>query len=293
MSVFELFRGFFMESGGNYRGGNTREPFFDGLIHDDDDDDEEGEDGFYHEFLDRFDNVFRFGFSLGPNGLRIQEPQVFGQIFRDMEDIFAGLGRFGRDLPSSEPPPQENPDDRRKGGTGNPLREFMLKDPDDSARNSPYVAPRYVDPSTPGGSGVPRSPFHDWTPFSRFKDTWSDRTRQHEEERKEDGDLDSQVSSGGLDQILTPAPSQPRTRSFFKSVTVTKVVKPDGTVEERRTVRDGQGNEETTVIRSGGPGAQKGPLDEAASPTPGVPGLFSDMSDESSMFSRFFGRFRR
>lgn len=41
-------------------------------------------------------------------------------------------------------------------------------------------------------------------------------------------DLDSQVSSGGLDQILTPAPSQPKMRSFYKSVSVTKVVRPDG-----------------------------------------------------------------
>ncbi|KAM9434960.1 HCLS1-associated protein X-1 [Clarias gariepinus] len=285
MSVFELFRGFFMEPGGNNRGGKPREPFFDGLIHHDDDDDE-GEDGFHHEFLDRFDDVFRFGFSLGPNGMRIQEPQVFGQILQDMEDIFAGLGRFGRDLPSIEAPPQEKPDDKRKGGTGNPLRDFMLKNPDDPARNLPSVAPRDVNPSSPGGSGVPRSPFSDWTPFSRFKDTWSERTRPREEERKEDGDLDSQVFSGGLDQILTPTPSQPSMRSFFKSVTVTKVVKPDGTVEERRTVRDGQGNEETTVIRSGGPGAQEGPRDEAASLTPGETG-------QSSMFSRFFGRFGR
>ncbi len=45
-------------------------------------------------------------------------------------------------------------------------------------------------------------------------------------------DLDSAVSSRGLDQILTPptgqSPNQPRTRSFFQSVTVTKVVQPDG-----------------------------------------------------------------
>lgn len=45
-------------------------------------------------------------------------------------------------------------------------------------------------------------------------------------------DLDFIVSSKGLDQILTPpagqAPNEPRTRSFFQSVTVTKVVKPDG-----------------------------------------------------------------
>lgn len=31
------------------------------------------------------------------------------------------------------------------------------------------------------------------------------------------------------------------------------------TVEERRTVRDSQGNEETTVTRSGGPGSPEGP----------------------------------
>jgi len=45
-------------------------------------------------------------------------------------------------------------------------------------------------------------------------------------------DLDSAVASGGLDQILAPptseSPRQPWSRSFFKSVTVTKVVKPDG-----------------------------------------------------------------
>lgn len=45
-------------------------------------------------------------------------------------------------------------------------------------------------------------------------------------------DLDSAVSSGGLDRILAPpagqTPNQPKSRSFFQSVTVTKVVKPDG-----------------------------------------------------------------
>lgn len=45
-------------------------------------------------------------------------------------------------------------------------------------------------------------------------------------------DLDSAVSSGGLDQILAPpagkTQKQPKSRSFFQSVTVTKVVKPDG-----------------------------------------------------------------
>lgn len=47
-------------------------------------------------------------------------------------------------------------------------------------------------------------------------------------------DLDSAVSSGGLDHILTPpagqTPNHPA-RSFFQSVTVTKLVKPDGVRE--------------------------------------------------------------
>lgn len=295
MSLFDLFRGFFGAPGGDYRGGDRREPFFDGLIHEDDDDDDidEVQDGFHQDYSDRFDDVLRFGFSLGPNGMRIQEPQMFGQIFRDMEEIFAGLGHFRRDLPSMEVPLREKREgSSRRGGSGSSLRDFMLKSPDNSARNSPSVAPRDVDPSSPGNPGVPRSPFHHWTPFSRFKDNWSDGPRQREEERKEDGDLDSQVSSGGLDQILKQAPSQPKTRSFFQAVTVTKVVKPDGTVEERRTVRDGQGNEETTVIRSGGPDGQGGPRNEPASPTPGCPGPFSDIHDEFSMFTKFFGGFR-
>ncbi|XP_048476252.1 HCLS1-associated protein X-1 [Rhincodon typus] len=62
--------------------------------------------------------------------------------------------------------------------------------------------------------------------------------------------LDSRVNSEGLDKILKP--SEPQTRSYFKSVSVSKVVLPDGSVEERRVTRDGEGNEETTVTRAHG-----------------------------------------
>ncbi|GCC40980.1 hypothetical protein chiPu_0024790, partial [Chiloscyllium punctatum] len=63
-------------------------------------------------------------------------------------------------------------------------------------------------------------------------------------------DLDSRVNSEGLDKILKP--SEPRTGSYFKSVSVSKVVLPDGNVEERRVTRDAEGNEETTVTRAQG-----------------------------------------
>ncbi|XP_039558057.1 HCLS1-associated protein X-1 [Passer montanus] len=67
---------------------------------------------------------------------------------------------------------------------------------------------------------------------------------------KEDQDLDSQVSSAGLGTILRP--TEPEPRSYFQSVSVTKVTLPDGGVEERRTVRDSRGRSETTVTRRRG-----------------------------------------
>lgn len=71
------------------------------MIHEDDDDDEDedNDSGFHYDDFNRprrdpLDDAFRFGFSVGPGGMRFEEPQLFGQIFRDMEEIFAGLGRF-------------------------------------------------------------------------------------------------------------------------------------------------------------------------------------------------------
>ncbi|XP_028253909.1 HCLS1-associated protein X-1 [Parambassis ranga] len=272
MSVFDLFRGFFGIPGGHYRG--RRDPFFDAMTRDDEDDEDDDEDGFHYDGFrgDHQDSALRFGFSFGLDGMKIQEPPSFGHVVKEMEEIFSQLGRwdgqpesghFG--VPSIMPPPPAE-----KGGgrsSGNPLRDFMLKSPDSDTRGWPSIKPR-----------GDRQPLH------------------ASEERKEDRDLDSAVSSGGLDQILTPpagqSPSQPRTRSFFQSVTVTKVVKPDGSVEERRTVRDGQGNEETTVTRSGGPGMLEGPAQQAGPALPGESHPFSDMRDDESLFSRFFGGFK-
>lgn len=285
MSVFDLFRGFFGIPGGHYRGDGRRDPFFDGMIHEDDDD--EDEDDFNRPHRDPFDDAFRFGFSFGPGGARFEEPQMFGQIFRDMEEMFAGLGRFDerhgfgpRGFPSIEaPPPQEGVEKGRSGtGSGNPIRDFMLKSPDRSPKD-----PEHREDSPPN------HPHR--RPFSKFNDIWKDGLLKPKgEDKREDGDLDSQVSSGGLDQILKdPAPSQPKTRSFFKSVSVTKVVRPDGTVEERRTVRDGEGNEETTVTISERPGGQDRPVLDQSGPL--MPGG-SDMQDDFSMFSKFFRGFR-
>ncbi|KAK6327248.1 hypothetical protein J4Q44_G00028930 [Coregonus suidteri] len=309
MSVFDLFRGFFGVPGGHYRGEGRRDPFFEGMTHDDDD---EEEDGIYFDDSqggggqqDPFDDQWRFGFSMGPNGVRIQEPEVFGQVFREMEEIFSQLGRFDGQfgagqfgVPSIEAPtPQDRPERGGGGSSGNSLRDFMLKGPNDCPRgptglpSGPSGGPG-VDKSPPsGGPFSPNTPFDRWTPFSKFNDIWRGRLqRGQEQEPKADRDLDSQVSSGGLDQVLAPpawSPTQPKKRSFYQSVTVTKVVKPDGSVEERRTVQDCQGNEETTVTYIGG---REGVQDQAGPLLPpGGTHPFSDMHDDLSLFSKFFG----
>lgn len=302
MSVFDLFRGFFGVPGGHYRGDGRRDPFFDGMIHEDDDDEDDDsgfhQDDFNRRHWDPFDEALRFGFNFGPGGMRFEEPQLFGQIFRDMEEIFDSLGRFDerrgfghRGAPSIEaPPPQEGGEKgRRQAGSSNTIRDFMLKSPDSSPYTPPLPppseAPKDRDFSSPQ---VPSSHFPQWRPFSKFHDLWKDGLLNPKEgEKKEDGDLDSQVSSGGLDQILIPAPSQPKIRSTFKSVSVTKVVKPDGSVEERRTVRDSEGNEETTVTISG-PGVRNGPQDQSGPLMPGGLNPSIDMQDFSSVFSKFF-----
>lgn len=302
MSVFDLFRGFFGVPGGHYRGGDRRDPFFDGILNEDDEDDDDSGihyDDFNRPHRDPFDDAFRFGFSFGPGGMRFEEPQGFGQIFKEIEEIFAGSGRFDgqdgfghRNIPWIEaPPPLDGAKKGRGGGgSGNSLRDFMLKSPESLPPN-PSLPPPSVTPKDGGSSSPqgPSDPFPHWRPFSKFHDLWKDGlSKPKEEERKEDGDLDTQVSSGGLDQILTPAPSQPKIRSFFKSVSVSKVVRPDGTIEERRTVRDSEGNEETTVSVTGGPGVedQNGPVMPGGSPSSGY------MQDDFSLFSKFFGGFR-
>ncbi|XP_034456108.1 HCLS1-associated protein X-1 [Hippoglossus hippoglossus] len=293
MSVFDLFRGFFSVPGGHHRG--RRDPFFDAMTHDDDDDEEE--DGFYHdgyrgEEQDPFDSAWRFGFSMGPDGMRIQEPPLFGHVLREMEEIFSQMGQwdaapesghFGVPNIMPQPPSQDRLEEGGGASSGNPLREFMLKTPDRDTRGP-----------QPGPQTEPR---HDGRPLSKFYDMWGQGLEKTPAgEHRGDRDLDSAVSAGGLDQILTPpagqAPSQPRIHSFFQSVSISKVVKPDGTVEERRTVRDGKGNEETTVTRSGGPGVLEGPGDRPVPVLPGGQRPFSDLRDDDSLFSKLFGGFK-
>ncbi|XP_005059130.1 PREDICTED: HCLS1-associated protein X-1 isoform X1 [Ficedula albicollis] len=102
------------------------------------------------------------------------------------------------------------------------------------------------EPALPGpGDGSARRPLRD----SMLKQPMEDAHRAPPA-LKEDQDLDSQVSSVGLGTILRP--DEPKSHSYFQSVSVTTVTLPDGAVEERRTVQDSQGRRETTVTRRRG-----------------------------------------
>lgn len=69
------------------------------------------------------------------------------------------------------PPPQDRAEMGKRGFSGNPLRDFMLKSHDDPQGTQAGLPrepkhdghPSHESPTFPG------SPFHDWTPFSKVK----------------------------------------------------------------------------------------------------------------------------
>ncbi|XP_075301334.1 HCLS1-associated protein X-1 [Opisthocomus hoazin] len=217
MSFYEAFRGFFGFPGRC----RPRDPLFGGAAWDEDEEEEDDEAG-----PTPARPPHDFGFSPGGSRGAIEE------LFRDVGELLGVFGGAWAGPPQPFDPPLPGPSEG--SSAGRPLRDSMLKQPD-----SP-------DPSTapggPEGSGDPARP---WRPFLGLEDD-----RLAPPALKEDQDLDSQVSSAGLGTILRP--DEPASRSYFQSVSVTKVTLPDGAVEERRTVRDSQGRRETTVTRRRG-----------------------------------------
>ncbi|XP_007429174.1 HCLS1-associated protein X-1 [Python bivittatus] len=267
MSVFDLFRGFF-----GFRGERRNpDPFWGAFTLDDEDDEDDDDLDFREDPF--FPDGFSFGFTFEPGGVHFHDRFHFEELFRDFNSLFSDVGARSLPSPSFEFPRLETPSppaDRplEKGQT---LRDSMLKHPDSHRRGAE--------------EGPPISERRPWPPFRGFQETQPDAA----DSAKEDGDLDSQVTSKGLQVILPPA--QPR--SYFQSVSVTKVVAPDGTIEERRTVRDSQGHEETVVTRSRGEstlglddGQQRGPRD----PDPFSSRQDGDMSDTASILGTFFRR---
>ncbi|KAM4861804.1 HCLS1-associated protein X-1 isoform 1-T1 [Thomomys bottae] len=176
-----------------------------------------------------------FGFSFSPRGgIRFHDNSGFDELVRDFSGIFSEMGAWT--LPSHPPDPEsETPGERLQ--EGQTLRDSMLKYPDS---HQPKISGGALESDTRTESPKPAPDWESPRPFHRFDDLWP--VTPHPRAR-EDNDLDSQVSQEGLGPVLQPQP-----KSYFKSISVTKITKPDGKVEEHRTVVDSEGRRETTII---------------------------------------------
>nr|KAF6396762.1 HCLS1 associated protein X-1 [Rousettus aegyptiacus] len=177
--------------------------------------------------------------------------------------------RLSAELPGLE---SETPGERRQ--EGQTLRDSMLKYPDS---HQPRIFGGVSESDTRSDSPKPAPDWGSQRPFRKLDDMWP--LIPHSRAR-EDKDLDSQVSQEGLGPVLQPQP-----KSYFKSVSVTKITRPDGTVEERRTVVDSEGRTETTVTRQEADGSPRDDLESPAAPA------LED--DASSILDLFLGRWFR
>ncbi|XP_004871412.1 HCLS1-associated protein X-1 isoform X2 [Heterocephalus glaber] len=279
MSLFDLFRGFF----GFSRPRSHRDPFFGGMTRDEDEDDDEDDDdeegaarspGGRRFAGPQPPEEFGFGFGFGPGGgTRFQGHFGFDDLVQDFNSIFGEMGAWTLPLHPPELPGPESEAPGERPREGHTLRDSMLKYPDS---RQPRIfggglesEPRPESPKSAPGWGAQR-------PFPRFDDPWP--VTPHPRAR-EDKDLDSQVSQEGLGPVLQPQP-----RSYFKSISVTKITKPDGVVEERRTVVDSEGRRETTVTRQE---AESSPGADPESPRPPT------LDDAFSILDLFLGRWFR
>nr|XP_033779617.1 HCLS1-associated protein X-1 isoform X2 [Geotrypetes seraphini] len=230
MSLHDLFRGFI----GLPR---RRDPFFGGIFHSDEEDNDEEDECSAYSSDSGSPRDFPFGFSFGPGGHRFHDSFGFEEFFRDFNELFTELPRI-----EAPPPAADSSGDKKKGQT---IRDSMLKYPDSHLFHAEDKA---STSQMEQRDQVQRSPH--WDPFSKFKGTWKIFPHTRHDDMKEDKDLDSQASSQGLDDALRLEDLQPR--SFFKSISVTKMIGADGSIEEHRTLQDSQGNRETIVTRRKG-----------------------------------------
>nr|DBA13876.1 TPA: hypothetical protein GDO54_004902 [Pyxicephalus adspersus] len=269
MSVFDLFRRFFEPPG-------MRDPFFGGMTQEYDDDDDDDDDDEDDRF---FRGPPRRGFQSPVWGERppFHDPFGFEEIFRNFNELFADFGAVMHDVPRLPGP--EVPRMIPEGSRGGSLRDSMLKFPDSHLPTE--QRPPIQDAPREGGTPQARR-----APQARRGWTEDNSALVPSGGPKQDKVLDSEISSRGLDSIL--GAREPASSSFFRSVSVSKVMRPDGTVEERRTVRDSQGNTTTTVtVTRGDEVISSGNLD---TPRDSVIGPHPDLSDSQTILSRILHR---
>ncbi|XP_073179738.1 HCLS1-associated protein X-1 isoform X1 [Lepidochelys kempii] len=215
MSLYELFRGFF----GFPRGRRPRDPFFGGITRDEDEEDEYDEDG-GPSFGVRPTEDFGFSFS----GMRFHDNFGFGELFRDFNELFNEMGAWTLpcqpfELPVTEAAPAASghlsEEQKRRA-----LRDSMLKYPDS---HQPRISEEGTVPGRDlgDGAGLAAPGVKPWQPFAGLGEM-----HLAPPSAREDKDLDSRVSSEGLETVLRPG--EPKAHSYFQSVSVTTVTGPDG-----------------------------------------------------------------
>ncbi|XP_052102715.1 HCLS1-associated protein X-1-like isoform X2 [Mytilus californianus] len=230
MSINDFFKSFF-----GFNRTQEHHPFSRENIWDEDGNDEEDDHG-----------MFFFHFDLNRQMESMQ---------REMEDMFRNFGAV-EFFPGSQHPEVRNPQNPRdlmlKGNehkeeifmqprqpfapesrTQQNPRDQMLKDNEEKKESKPY----FIQPFTPF-----RSPFSPRLPAT---------------EKREDSDVDGKLGVDDVAKLFDSPKSQPefrmeqpKTYSYNRSFSFTTSRGPDGRVEQRKTVRDGDGNEEVTVTRS-------------------------------------------
>ncbi|EMP28219.1 Putative phospholipid-transporting ATPase FetA [Chelonia mydas] len=174
-------------------------------------------------------NGLRFSLDGGRGSLQGDRPLTVKKIFQE--------------LPATEaaPPASGHLSEEQKRQA---LRDSMLKYPDSQ---QPRISEEGAVPGRDlgDGAGLAAPGMRPWQPFAGLGEM-----HPAPPSAREDKDLDSRVSSEGLDTVLRPG--EPKAHSYFQSVSVTTVTGPDGTVEERRTVQDSQGRRKTVVTRRRG-----------------------------------------
>ncbi|XP_018324576.1 uncharacterized protein LOC108736600 [Agrilus planipennis] len=83
--------------------------------------------------------------------------------------------------------------------------------------------------------------------------------KQDQFENKSDDDLDGRINMNDVDEVfrrsdskVMPYRERPKFHFYGQSVTSRTIRRPDGVVETHRTVRDQEGNEETTITQKFG-----------------------------------------
>lgn len=161
------------------------------MNHDDDADEDSFFDGFHRDQRGPSDDTWRFGFSVGPDAMRFHGPPEFGQIFREMEEIFSQFGHTGMNSPHklvhemsltkgsqkcciflgvpALPPHGDKGGGAKQGPSGNPLRDFMLKSPDSDSQRAqrPPREPRHDAAPSEKAPVSPHPAFPGWSPFSQ------------------------------------------------------------------------------------------------------------------------------